>query len=140
MGWLRSLDASHSSARWRIVAHRPWLWRYLDSARLAARKLESAGRRRTLPAALAVSLLIGACANNQEGGKAIGAITGAIIGNQFGKGSGKVATTLAGEVVGGIVGNSVGSGAVQYYVSPHHRTRPGTVHPHDPPCAVQGQK
>jgi outer membrane lipoprotein SlyB len=54
-----------------------------------------------------VSLLIGACANNQEGGKAIGAITGAIIGNQFGKGSGKVATTLAGEVVGGIVGNSV---------------------------------
>src|SRR5438045_3376549 len=61
-----------------------------------------------LPAALAASLLFAGCANNQEGGTAIGAITGGIIGNQFGKGSGKVAATLAGAVVGGIVGNEIG--------------------------------
>src|SRR5881394_2686195 len=61
-----------------------------------------------LTAALAATLLVTACANNQEGGTAIGAITGGIIGNQFGKGSGKVASTLAGAVVGGIVGNEIG--------------------------------
>ena len=75
---------------------------------MAARRQEIAGRRRTPAVALVVSLLAGACANNQEGGTAIGAITGAIIGNQFGKGSGKVAATLAGAVVGGIVGNEIG--------------------------------
>src|SRR5213078_2719813 len=61
-----------------------------------------------LSGALAASVLLAACANNQEGGTAIGAITGAIVGNQFGKGSGKVAATLAGAVVGGIVGNEIG--------------------------------
>jgi surface antigen len=61
-----------------------------------------------MSAALVASLGLGACANNEEGGTAIGAITGAIIGNQFGKGSGKVAATLAGAVVGGIVGNAIG--------------------------------
>ena len=61
-----------------------------------------------LTGALAATLLVTACANNQEGGTAIGAITGGIIGNQFGKGSGKVAATLAGAVVGGIVGNEIG--------------------------------
>ena len=61
-----------------------------------------------LTAALGATLLVTACANNQEGGTAIGAITGGIIGNQFGKGSGKVAATLAGAVVGGIVGNEIG--------------------------------
>ena len=65
-------------------------------------------RRCALTAALAASVLLAACANNQEGGTAIGAITGAIVGNQFGKGSGKVAATLAGAVVGGIVGNEIG--------------------------------
>ena len=61
-----------------------------------------------LTGALAAALLVTACANNQEGGTAIGAITGGIIGNQFGKGSGKVAATLAGAVGGGIVGNEIG--------------------------------
>jgi surface antigen len=65
-------------------------------------------RRCALTAALAASLLFAGCANNQDGGTAIGAITGGIIGNQFGKGSGKVAATLAGAVVGGIVGNEIG--------------------------------
>ena len=65
-------------------------------------------QRCALTAAIAASLLFGGCANNQEGGTAIGAITGGIIGNQFGKGSGKVATTLAGAVVGGIIGNEIG--------------------------------
>jgi surface antigen len=68
---------------------------------------------RPLPVALmglavAASLGLSACANNEEGGTAIGAITGAIIGNQFGKGSGKVAATFAGAIVGGIVGNAIG--------------------------------
>jgi surface antigen len=61
-----------------------------------------------LTVALCTSLLLTACANNQEGGTAIGAITGGIIGNQFGKGGGKVAATVAGAVVGGIVGNDIG--------------------------------
>jgi surface antigen len=59
-------------------------------------------------AATAASLLFAGCANNEQGGTAIGAIAGGLIGNQFGKGSGKVATTLAGAVVGGIVGNDIG--------------------------------
>jgi surface antigen len=68
---------------------------------------------KSLPAALmslavVASLSLGACANNEESGTAIGAITGGIIGNQFGKGSGKVAATLAGAVIGGIVGNAIG--------------------------------
>ena len=61
-----------------------------------------------LTAALAVMVLFAGCANNQEGGTVVGAITGGIIGNQFGKGGGKVASTLAGAVVGGIVGNEIG--------------------------------
>ncbi len=65
-------------------------------------------RRCALAALFSALLLVTACANNQEGGTAIGAITGGIIGNQFGKGSGKVAATLAGAVVGGIVGNEIG--------------------------------
>ena len=59
-------------------------------------------------AALAAMVLFAGCANNQEGGTVVGAITGGIIGNQFGKGGGKVASTLAGAVVGGIVGNEIG--------------------------------
>ncbi len=58
--------------------------------------------------ALIAPLGIAGCANNEEGGTAIGAITGAIVGNQFGRGSGKVAATMAGAVIGGIVGNSIG--------------------------------
>ena len=58
--------------------------------------------------ALMASLSLGACANNEEAGTAVGAITGAIVGNQFGKGSGKVAATFAGAVIGGIVGNAIG--------------------------------
>src|SRR5262245_7567787 len=65
-------------------------------------------RVRMLTATLAVSVLAAGCANNQDAGTAIGAVTGGIIGNQFGKGSGKVATTLAGAVIGGIVGNEIG--------------------------------
>jgi surface antigen len=65
-------------------------------------------RRCALTAALAATLLFAACANKEEGGTVIGAITGGIIGNQFGKGSGKVAATMAGAVVGGIVGNEIG--------------------------------
>jgi surface antigen len=61
-----------------------------------------------LTAVLAASLASAGCANNQEGGTVVGAITGGIIGNQFGKGGGKVASTLAGAVVGGIVGNEIG--------------------------------
>jgi surface antigen len=61
-----------------------------------------------LTAALAASLLSVGCANKEEGGTVLGAITGGIIGNQFGKGSGKVAATMAGAVVGGIVGNEIG--------------------------------
>jgi Glycine zipper 2TM domain len=64
--------------------------------------------RSAFAAATIASLLLGGCANNQEGGTAIGAIMGGVIGNQFGKGSGKVAATLAGAVVGGIVGNDIG--------------------------------
>jgi surface antigen len=62
----------------------------------------------TLALALVGSLALGACANKEEAGTAIGAVTGGIIGNQFGKGSGKVAATFAGAVIGGIVGNSIG--------------------------------
>ena len=65
-------------------------------------------RRCALTAVVAATLLFGGCANNQEGGTVVGAITGGIIGNQFGKGGGKVASTLAGAVVGGIVGNEIG--------------------------------
>ena len=65
-------------------------------------------RVRLLTTALAVCVLSAGCANNQDAGTAIGAITGGIIGNPFGKGSGKVAATLAGAVVGGIVGNEIG--------------------------------
>jgi surface antigen len=65
-------------------------------------------RRSALTVALAMSLGFAGCANNQDAGTAIGAITGGIIGNQFGKGSGKVAATVAGAVVGGIVGNEIG--------------------------------
>jgi surface antigen len=61
-----------------------------------------------LCAALVAPLGLGACANKEEGGTAVGAITGAVIGNQFGRGSGKVAATLAGAVIGGIVGNAIG--------------------------------
>jgi surface antigen len=64
--------------------------------------------RSAFAAATIASLLLGGCANNQEGGTAIGAIMGGVIGNQFGKGSGKVAATFAGAVVGGIVGNDIG--------------------------------
>ena len=63
---------------------------------------------RALTAAVAATVLFAGCANNQEGGTVVGAITGGIIGNQFGKGGGKVASTLAGAVVGGIVGNEIG--------------------------------
>ena len=52
--------------------------------------------------------VLAGCANNQDAGTVVGAITGGIIGNQFGKGGGKVASTLAGAVVGGIVGNEIG--------------------------------
>jgi len=65
-------------------------------------------RRCALTAVVAATLLFAGCANNQEGGTVVGAITGGIIGNQFGKGGGKVASTLAGAVVGGIVGNEIG--------------------------------
>ena len=65
-------------------------------------------RVRVLTATLAVSVLAAGCANNQDAGTAIGAVTGGIIGNQFGKGGGKVASTLAGAVIGGIVGNEIG--------------------------------
>jgi surface antigen len=64
--------------------------------------------RSVFAAATIASVLLGGCANNQEGGTAIGAIMGGVVGNQFGKGSGKVAATLAGAVVGGIVGNDIG--------------------------------
>jgi len=74
----------------------------------AARGRETGMRVRLLTTALAVCVLSAGCANNQDAGTAIGAITGGIIGNQFGKGSGKVAATLAGAVVGGIVGNEIG--------------------------------
>ena len=57
---------------------------------------------------LVASLGLGGCANNEEAGTTIGAITGAVIGSQFGKGGGKVAATVAGAVIGGIVGNSIG--------------------------------
>jgi surface antigen len=57
---------------------------------------------------LVASVGLQACANKEESGTAIGAISGAVIGNQFGRGSGKVAATLAGAVIGGIVGNSIG--------------------------------
>jgi len=58
--------------------------------------------------ALAASLGLGACANNEDAGTAIGAVTGAVIGNQFGRGGGKVAATFAGAIIGGIVGNAIG--------------------------------
>lgn len=64
--------------------------------------------RTALTVALAATLGFAACANNQDGGTVVGAITGGIIGNQFGKGGGRVAATLAGAVVGGIVGNEIG--------------------------------
>ncbi len=65
-------------------------------------------KRCALVAALGAALMAAGCANNEDAGTAIGAITGGIIGNQFGKGGGKVAATLAGAVVGGIVGNEIG--------------------------------
>jgi surface antigen len=65
-------------------------------------------RRFALTAMFAATVFSAGCANNQEGGTVLGAVTGGIIGNQFGKGGGKVAATLAGAVVGGIVGNEIG--------------------------------
>jgi surface antigen len=57
---------------------------------------------------VASALLLGACANHQEGGAATGAVLGAVVGNQFGRGGGRVAATVAGALIGGIVGNEVG--------------------------------
>lgn len=59
-------------------------------------------------AILVLPLLTTGCANNQETGTVVGAVTGGIIGNQFGKGSGRVAATMAGVLVGGIIGNQIG--------------------------------
>ena len=64
--------------------------------------------QRALIAAIVSSQLVVGCANNEQGGTAIGAIAGGIVGNQFGKGNGKVVATLAGAAVGGIVGNNIG--------------------------------
>jgi surface antigen len=75
---------------------------------MANRKREKVMHRSALAAAIVASLQLAGCANNEQGGTAIGAIAGGLVGNQFGKGSGKVATTLAGAVVGGIVGNDIG--------------------------------
>jgi len=65
-------------------------------------------RRFALTAMFAATVFSAGCANNQEGGTVLGAVTGGIIGNQFGKGGGKVAATMAGAVIGGIAGNEIG--------------------------------
>ena len=64
--------------------------------------------QRALIAAIVSAQLVAGCANNEQGGTAVGAIAGGIVGNQFGKGGGKVVATLAGAAVGGIVGNNIG--------------------------------
>jgi surface antigen len=68
--------------------------------------------KKTIAAAIiafaALPLLMTGCANNQETGTVVGAVTGGIIGNQFGKGSGRAAATVAGVLVGGLIGNQIG--------------------------------
>ena len=55
-----------------------------------------------------IPLMLAACANNQQGGTAVGAVAGGLIGNTVGKGNGKVLATIAGAVVGGVVGSEIG--------------------------------
>src|SRR5262249_59760934 len=76
--------------------------RYLHG-RLATRSggQETGMRLRVLTAALAVCVLSG-CANNQDAGTAIGAITGGVLGHQCDKGSGKVPATLPAPVRGAL--------------------------------------
>ena len=65
--------------------------------------------QRLLMVALAtLTIGVSACANNQEGGTAVGAVAGGLIGNQFGRGGGKVAATVAGALIGGILGSEIG--------------------------------
>ena len=65
-------------------------------------------QRSLLAAPLAFSLALGACANKQDSGLAVGAVAGGVIGNQFGKGKGNILATVAGAVIGGIVGSEIG--------------------------------
>lgn len=71
--------------------------------------------RKSLIAALAVSLFLCACSQSQGwgGGETLGtaggAAAGGLIGSQIGKGSGNAAATLTGVLLGGFVGNRLGA-------------------------------
>ena len=64
--------------------------------------------RSSMAVAVALSLGLSACANNQENGAVVGAVAGGLLGHTVGKGSGKVLATGAGAVIGGIVGSEIG--------------------------------
>lgn len=64
--------------------------------------------RSSMAVAVALSLGLSACANNQENGAVVGAVAGGLLGHTVGKGSGKVLATVAGAVIGGIVGSEIG--------------------------------
>lgn len=70
--------------------------------------------RKSLLAALAVTLLLPACQADSMGTKETvgtlgGAGVGGLLGSQIGKGSGKLAATAAGVVIGGWLGNEIGA-------------------------------
>ncbi len=64
--------------------------------------------RSSMAMAVALSIGLSACANNQESGAVVGAVAGGLLGHTVGKGSGKVLATVAGAVVGGVVGSEIG--------------------------------
>ncbi|WP_240002274.1 RT0821/Lpp0805 family surface protein [Oleisolibacter albus] len=71
-------------------------------------------RRGGMAAAIAATLVLGACAqgqgpSNETIGTLGGAAGGALLGSQFGGGSGKFATTALGAVLGGLAGRAVAS-------------------------------
>jgi len=76
------------------------------------------GTRKTLVAALAVSVFATGCATDGNGGgwgtkqsigTAIGAVAGVLLGSQIGGGSGRTVAMIAGALAGGALGNWIGS-------------------------------
>jgi len=55
-----------------------------------------------------VTLSLGGCLSNQDGGALVGAAAGGLLGNTVGKGSTRTAATIIGAAVGGIAGSKVG--------------------------------
>ncbi len=72
-------------------------------------------RMKLLTAAIATSLLLGACAENgqfdsQTLGPVMGGLAGGFLGSQFGEGSGKTAMAIAGALAGAWAGSKIAQG------------------------------